>query len=72
MMKLTITLKLLDTKMIMYVAFVDVLFMYILQVTGICGTSCFKAAKVSSKTMKNLNETGLVVAGCHHVIAKGC
>jgi len=68
--KLTITLKLLGIKMIMYVAFVDVLFMYILQVTGICGTSRFKAAKVSSKTMKNLDETGLVVAGCRHVIAQ--
>ncbi|XP_065895222.1 uncharacterized protein [Dysidea avara] len=39
-------------------------------VTGICGTSRFKAAKASSKTMKTLDETGLVVAGCRHVIAQ--
>ncbi|XP_065918950.1 uncharacterized protein [Dysidea avara] len=39
-------------------------------VTGICSTSRFKAAKASSKTMKTLDETGLVVAGCRHVIAQ--
>ena len=35
-----------------------------------CGTSRFKAAKESSKTMKNLDETGIVVSGCRHVIAQ--
>ena len=37
---------------------------------GTCGTSRFKAAKESSKTMKNLDETGIVISGCRHVIAR--
>ena len=37
---------------------------------GTCGTSRFKAAKESSKTMKNLDEKGIVVSGCRHVIAQ--
>jgi len=45
---------------------------YVLQnrVSGTCGTSRFKAAKESSKTMKSLDETGLIVAGCRHVVAQ--
>ena len=43
---------------------------YIIQVSGMCGTSRWKAAKVSSKTMKNLDETGLIVSGCRHSIAQ--
>ena len=35
-----------------------------------CGTTRWKAAKASSKTMRNLDETGLVVAGCRHTIAQ--
>ena len=35
-----------------------------------CGTSRWKAAKSSSKTMKNLDETGLLVAGYRHTIAQ--
>ena len=38
--------------------------------TGVSGTSSFKAAKSSFKTLKNLDETGLVVARCCHVIAQ--
>jgi len=34
-----------------------------------CGTTRWKAAKAISKTMKNLDETGLVVAGCRHALA---
>ncbi|XP_065909643.1 uncharacterized protein [Dysidea avara] len=37
--------------------------------TGMCGTTRWKAAKATSKTMRNLDETGLVVAGCHHTLA---
>ena len=37
---------------------------------GICGTTRWKAAKAASKTMPNLDETGLVVGGCRHVIAQ--
>ena len=36
---------------------------------GLCGTTRWKAAKASSKTMANLDEAGLEVAGCRHVIA---
>ena len=35
-----------------------------------CGTTRWKAAKAASKTMKNLDETGLVVAGCRHIMAQ--
>ena len=35
-----------------------------------CGTSRWKTAKSSSKIMRNLDETGLVVAGCRHTIAQ--
>lgn len=35
-----------------------------------CGTSRWKAAKATSKTMTNLDETGLVVSGCRHSIAQ--
>jgi len=35
-----------------------------------CGTSRWKAAKAASKGMKNLDETGLVIAGCRHTIAQ--
>ena len=36
---------------------------------GICGTTRWKDAKVASKTMTNLDETGLEVAGCRHALA---
>jgi hypothetical protein len=35
-----------------------------------CGTTRWKAAKSTSKTMANLDETGLEVAGCRHGIAQ--
>lgn len=35
-----------------------------------CGTSRWKAAKSTSKTMKNLDETGVVVSCCRHQIAQ--
>ena len=35
-----------------------------------CGTSRWKAAKSTSKTMRGLDETGVVVAGCRHIIAQ--
>ena len=35
-----------------------------------CGTSRWKAAKAASKTMRYLDETGAVIAGCCHVIAQ--
>ena len=35
-----------------------------------CGTSRWKAAKSASKTMKNLDETGIVVSCCRHQIAQ--
>ena len=38
--------------------------------SGTCGTSRFKAAKESSKTMKNFDETGIVVSVCRHVITQ--
>ena len=41
-----------------------------MQVSGMCGTSRWKAAKAVSKTMKNLDETGLIVSGCRHSIAQ--
>ena len=41
-----------------------------MQMSGMCGTSRWKAAKASSKTMKNLDETGLIVSGCRHSIAQ--
>ncbi len=34
-----------------------------------CGTTRWKAAKAVSKTMSNLDETGLEVAGCRHALA---
>ena len=37
---------------------------------GTCGSTRWKAAKASSKTMANLDETGLEVAGCRHVIGQ--
>ena len=36
---------------------------------GLCGTTRWKAAKTVSKTMPNLDETGLEVAGCRHALA---
>jgi hypothetical protein len=38
--------------------------------SGLCGTTKWKAAKSLSKTMANLDETGLEVAGCRHGIAQ--
>ena len=35
-----------------------------------CGTSRWKAAKAASKTMQHLDETGVVIAGCRHIIAQ--
>jgi len=35
-----------------------------------CGTTRWKAAKAASKTMTNLDETGIVIGGCRHVIAQ--
>ena len=40
------------------------------QQQGMCGTSRWKAAKSASKTMKNLDETGIVVACCRHQITQ--
>ncbi|XP_064390969.1 uncharacterized protein LOC135338816 isoform X2 [Halichondria panicea] len=37
--------------------------------SGLCGTTRWKAAKAISKTMANLDETGLEVAGCRHALA---
>lgn len=37
---------------------------------GMCGTTRWKAAKAASKTMPNLDETGIVTGGCRHVIAQ--
>lgn len=37
---------------------------------GTCGTTRWKAAKAVSKTMPNLDETGIVTGGCRHVIAQ--
>lgn len=42
----------------------------LIKLSGLCGTTRWKAAKSSSKTMKNLDETGLIVTGCRHVIAQ--
>ena len=42
----------------------------IMQVSGMCGSSRWKAAKAGSKEMKNLDETGLIVSGCRHSIAQ--
>ena len=36
---------------------------------GLCGSTRWKAAKAVSKTMANLDETGLEVAGCRHALA---
>ena len=36
---------------------------------GLCGTTQWKAAKDVSKSMTNLDETGLEVAGCRHALA---
>ena len=41
-----------------------------MQVSGMCGSSRWKAAKDASKTMKNWDETGLIVSGCRHSIAQ--
>ena len=38
--------------------------------SGMCGTTRWKAAKAVSKTMPNLDETGIVIGGCRHVIAQ--
>lgn len=35
-----------------------------------CGTTRWKAAKAASKSMANLDETGIVIGGCRHVIAQ--
>lgn len=35
-----------------------------------CGTTRWKAAKAASKSMPNLDETGIVIGGCRHVIAQ--
>jgi len=35
-----------------------------------CGSTRWKAAKASSRTMPSLDETGLEVAGCRHTIAQ--
>ena len=48
----------------------DVLTMQVSGSYGMCGTTRWKAAKASSKTMANLDETGLEVAGCRHGIAQ--
>ncbi|XP_065901149.1 uncharacterized protein [Dysidea avara] len=37
---------------------------------NLCGSTRWKAAKTKSKTMANLDETGLSVGGCRHVIAQ--
>jgi len=37
---------------------------------NMCGSTRWKAAKSRSKTMANLDETGLSVAGCRHTIAQ--
>ena len=34
-----------------------------------CGTTRWKAAKATSNTLRNLDETSLVVAGCRHALA---
>ena len=33
---------------------------------SLCGTTRWKAAKAASKTMNNLDECGIEVAGCRH------
>lgn len=38
--------------------------------TGKCGSTRWKAAKTDSKAMAKLDETGMVVAGCRHVIGQ--
>lgn len=35
-----------------------------------CGTTRWKAAKAVSKTMPNLDETGIVTGGCRHVVSQ--
>ena len=35
-----------------------------------CGSTRWKAAKARSKTMARLDETGLSVAGCRHIVAQ--
>ena len=35
---------------------------------GLCGTTQWKAAKAVSKSMTNLDETCLEVAGCRHAL----
>lgn len=37
---------------------------------SMCGTTRYKVAKAPSKTMPNLDETGIVTGGCRHVIAQ--
>ena len=41
-------------------------FMQIQAGNFLCGTTRWKAAKAISKTMSNLDECGLEVAGCRH------
>ena len=43
--------------------------MQMTEIDGLCGTTHWKAAKTVSKTMVNLDETGLEVAGCRHALA---
>ena len=35
-----------------------------------CGTTRWKAAKAASKSMSSLDETGVSMAGCRHVIGQ--
>ena len=43
--------------------------LYIFQLVGsMCGESHWRAAKDRSKTMKNLDETGLCMASCRHAV----
>lgn len=35
-----------------------------------CGTTRWKAAKAVSKTMPNLDETGIVTGSCRHVVSQ--
>ena len=38
--------------------------------SSMCGTTRWKAAKAASKSMPNLDETGIFIGGCRHVIAQ--
>jgi len=35
-----------------------------------CGSSRWKGTKAASKQMRNLDETGLIIAGCRYTIAQ--